>query len=164
MRSFVGLQRSNTWSRSLLQRSRNRRGSRRLTRNQEDDEWHETTIDLSGNFVPQALIEIKEQKSIRESSIHCACSNSVGCVSWKETAHTRKNSSVFRKTVLSHISNTRKGIVLKRIQRRQILLVPITNKIISEKWFLRNTFGYKVFSYPRTSTLDDVDMSLTSAQ
>jgi hypothetical protein len=69
--------------------------------------------------------------------MHCACSSSVGCISWKETVRTRKNNYVFRKTVLSHISNTRKGIVL---QRRQILLVPITRKIISEKWLLRNTF------------------------
>ncbi len=38
---------------------------------------------------------------------------------------TRKNNSVFRKTVLTHISNTRKGIVL---QGRPILLVLIINK------------------------------------
>jgi len=44
MRSFVELQRSSTWSRSLLERSRNSSGSRRLTRNQTDDEWHETAI------------------------------------------------------------------------------------------------------------------------
>jgi hypothetical protein len=63
--------------------------------------------------------------------MHCACSSSVGCVSWKETARTRKNNSAFRKTVLPHILNTRKGIDL---QRKQILLVPNTSKIISEKW------------------------------
>ena len=44
MRSFVELQSSSTWSRSLLERSRNSRGSRRLTRNQTENEWHETTI------------------------------------------------------------------------------------------------------------------------
>jgi hypothetical protein len=61
-----------------------------------------------------------------------------GAGSWKETARTRRNNSIFRKTVLPHISNTRKGIVL---EGRQILLVSITSKIISEKRLLRNTFG-----------------------
>ena len=74
---------------------------------------------------------------------------------------TRENNSVFRETVLSHISNTRKGIVL---QGRPILLVLIISMIISEKWLLRNTFGLKVFSYPRTSIDDDVGMSFASAQ
>jgi hypothetical protein len=63
--------------------------------------------------------------------------------SWNETAHTRRNNSVFRKPALPHISNTRRGIVL---EGRQILLVPITSKIISEKWLLRNTFVSKAFS------------------
>jgi hypothetical protein len=42
-----------------------------------------------------------------------------------------------KQTVLPHMSNTRKGIFL---QRRQILFVPNTSKIISEKWLLRNAF------------------------
>ncbi len=137
MHSFVELQRSSTWSRLLLERSRNSRGSRRLTRNQADDVWHQTAIGLSENLYPRLLLKSTKHTTIRESSMHCACSSSVGCISWKETVRTRKNNYVFRKTVLSHISNTRKGIVL---QRRQILLVPITRKIISEKWLLRNTF------------------------
>jgi hypothetical protein len=86
--------------------------------------------------------------------MHCGHISIVGCVFWKETARTRKNNSVFRKTVLPHISNTRKGIFL---QRRQILLVPNTSKIISERWLLE-------FFSPRASTLDDVDMSFASAQ
>jgi hypothetical protein len=61
-----------------------------------------------------------------------------GAGSWKETVRTRRNNSIFRKTVLPHISNTRKGIAP---EGRQILLVSITSKIISEKWLLRNTFG-----------------------
>ena len=38
------------------------------------------------------------------------------------------------------------------------------HKVISEKWLLRNTFGQKAFSQPRARTLDDVGMSLASAQ
>jgi hypothetical protein len=44
LHSFVELQKSNTWSRSLFEWSRNIRGNRRLTKNQTDDEWHETSI------------------------------------------------------------------------------------------------------------------------
>jgi hypothetical protein len=42
----------------------------------------------------------------------------------RETS-TRRNNSVFEKTVLPHISNTRKGIFL---EGRQILLVSIISK------------------------------------
>jgi hypothetical protein len=60
-----------------------------------------------------------------------------GAGSWKETARAREGIILFLETVLPHTWRTRKGIAL---QGRQILLVPVTHKIISEKWFLRNTF------------------------
>ena len=91
-------------------------------------------------------MKINEHTEIREGSIHCDSTTAAGSVwsrSLEKTEHTRKNNSVVMKTVLSHISNTRKGIVL---QGRPILLVLIITMIISEKWLLRNTFGLKVFS------------------
>jgi hypothetical protein len=62
MRSFVELQRSSTWSRSLLERSRNGRGSRRLTRNQTDDEWHETTIGPIRGITSSLLLKSRKHK------------------------------------------------------------------------------------------------------
>ncbi len=60
MCSFVEMERSSTWSRSLFERSRNNRGSRRLTRNQTDNKWHETTIGLSGILHPRILLKINK--------------------------------------------------------------------------------------------------------
>jgi hypothetical protein len=84
MRSFVELQRSSTWSRSLLERSRNSSGSRRLTRNQTDDEWHETAIGPIRGITSSLLLKSTAKHStIRKSSMHWALSSSVGCVSGK---------------------------------------------------------------------------------
>jgi hypothetical protein len=79
-----------------------------------------------------------------------------GAGSWKETTR------VGERTILANISNARKGIVL---QGRQILLVPIINKVISEKRLLKiPLFGWKTFSKPRASIHDDMVMSFVSTQ